>query len=79
MFSFISLNWKGQPLVNYETIVNLIGATRTQSGLAVKAVLDSRQYQTGLEVSPKEVEALHLRRHSVHPDWNYTLSPRSAG
>ena len=79
LFSFISLNWKGQPLVNYETMVNLIGATRTQSGLAVKAVLDTRQYQTGLEVSPKEVEALHLRRHSVHPDWNYTLSPRSAG
>jgi hypothetical protein len=78
LFSFISLNWKGEPLVNYETIVNLIGATRTQSGLTVKAVLDTREYQTGLEVSPTEVEALQLRRHSVHPDWNYTLSPSSA-
>jgi hypothetical protein len=79
LFSFISLNWKGQPLVNYETIVNLIGGTRTRSGLAVKAVLDTREYQTGLEVSAEQVEALHLRRHSVHPDWNYTLSPSSAG
>jgi hypothetical protein len=79
LFSFISLNWKGQPLVNYETMVNLIGGTRTRSGLAVKAVLDTREYQTGLEVSAEQVEALHLRRHSVHPDWNYTLSPSSAG
>jgi Rhodopirellula transposase DDE domain len=79
LFSFISLNWKGEPLVNYETVVNLIGGTRTRSGLAVKAVLDTREYQTGLEISAEQVEELQLRRHAVHPDWNYTLSPSSAG
>jgi Rhodopirellula transposase DDE domain len=79
LFSFISLNWKGEPLVNFETIVNLIGGTRTRSGLAVKAVLDTREYPTGVEVSTEQVEALHLQRHAVHPDWNYTLSPSSVG
>ena len=78
MFSFISLNWEGEPLVNYETIVNLIGATRTRSGLAVKAVLDTREYPTGVEISAEQVEALHLRTHAVHPEWNYTVSPTSA-
>ena len=59
-------------------MVNLIGATRTRSGLAVKAVLDTREYPTGVEISAEQVEELHLRRHAVHPDWNYTLSPHSA-
>jgi hypothetical protein len=77
LFSFISLNWKGKPLVNYETIVNLIGGTRTRSGLTVKAVLDTNLYETGVEVSAEEIQDLRLRRHKVHPDWNYTLSPRS--
>jgi len=53
LFSFISLNWKGQPLVNYETVVNLIGGTRTRGGLKVKAVLDTNQYETGVEVSKR--------------------------
>src|SRR5260370_1108211 len=48
LFSFISLNWKGKPLVNYETVVNLIGGTRTRAGLKVKAVLDANQYKTGI-------------------------------
>ncbi len=77
LFSFISLNWKGKPLVNYETIVNLIGGTRTRSGLTVKAVLDTNLYETGVEVSAEEIKDLRLRRHKVHPDWNYTISPRS--
>ena len=75
LFSFISLNWKGEPLVNYETVVNLIGGTRTGSGLSVKAVLDTKEYETGLEVSAEQVQELPIRRHTVHPDWNYTLSP----
>jgi hypothetical protein len=77
LFSFISLNWRGKPLVNYETIVNLIGGTRTRNGLTVKAVLDTNLYETGVEVSAEEIKDLRLRRHRVHPDWNYTLSPRS--
>ena len=77
LFSFISLNWKGQPLVNYETVVNLIGGTRTRGGLKVKAVLDTNQYETGVEVSKEDIGQLRLKRHRVHPDWNYTLLPRT--
>ena len=76
LFSFISLNWRGQPLVNYETVVNLIGGTRTRSGLRVKAVLDTNYYETGTKVSAQEVEGLCLRRHRFHPDWNYTINPQ---
>ena len=77
LFSFISLNWKGKPLVNYETVVNLIGGTRTRGGLKVKAVLDTNQYETGVEVSKEDIDQLRLKRHRVHPDWNYTLLLRT--
>ena len=77
LFSFISLTWKGQPLINYETVVNLIGATRTKSGLQVKAVLDTNEYETGVKVTKSQMEELHVRRHKTHPDWNYTLEPRT--
>jgi hypothetical protein len=77
LFSFISMNWKGQPLVSYETVVNLIGRTHTRTGLAVKAVLDTRHYPTGEGVPSEQFEALHLKGHSFHPDWNYTLMPRT--
>jgi Rhodopirellula transposase DDE domain len=75
LFSFISMNWRGQPLVSYETVVNLIGGTRTRSGLHVKALLDTRDYETGRQVSSRQMRELHLRGHSFHPDWNYTLVP----
>jgi hypothetical protein len=75
LFSFISLNWKGKPLINFETVVNLIGGTRTRTGLKVKAVLDTNHYETGVELSKKDMDQLHLTRHKTHPDWNYTLSP----
>jgi len=55
--------------------VNLIGATRTRTGLKVKAVLDTNEYETGVEVSKEQMEGLLIRRHRKHPDWNYTLSP----
>jgi hypothetical protein len=77
LFSFISLNWKGKPLVNYETVVNLIGGTRTRAGLKVKAVLDANQYETGIAVSDEDIDQLRLKRHKIHPDWNYTISPRA--
>ena len=78
LFSFISMNWKGTPLVSYETVVNLIGSTRTRSGLKVKAMLDTREYETGTKVSSQEFRELQLKGHTFHPDWNYTLSPRTA-
>jgi transposase len=75
LFSFISMNWRGQPLVSYEAVVNLIGSTRTRSGLKVKAVLDTREYDTGQAVTPEQFSALRLTPHAFHPDWNYTLRP----
>jgi Rhodopirellula transposase DDE domain len=75
LFSFISLNWKGKPLINFETVVNLIGGTRTKTGLKVKAILDTNPYETGVELSKKDMDQLHLTRHKTHPDWNYTISP----
>ena len=75
LFSFISMNWRGQPLVSYEAVVNLISGTRTRSGLKVKALLDTRTYEKGQKVSNQQIQELNLHGHSFHPDWNYTLSP----
>ncbi len=76
-FSFIILNWKGRPLVSYETVVNLIiGATRTKTGLRIKAALDTREYEAGVKISDEQMERINLRPHSTNPFWNYTISPR---
>ncbi len=75
MFSFISMNWKGRPLVSYETIVNLIGSTKSQTGLQVTARLDTRLYHTGEKVSKERIESLQVRRHAKLPQWNYTIRP----
>jgi DDE family transposase len=77
LFSFISITWKGQPLISYQTVVNLIAATRTRSGLTVKAVLDRHQYQTGAKVTTEDFATVRLKSHAFHPDWNYTLLPGS--
>jgi len=77
LFSFISLNWKGQPLVTYETVVNLIGGTTTRAGLRVKARLDARTYKTGAKVSDAELKTINLTPHDTYPKWNYTISPHA--
>ena len=77
MFSFISINWKGKPLVSYETVVNLIGATRTRSGLRIKARLDPGRYEKGLKITNRQMQAIHIEPHRVHPQWNYTIGPRT--
>ena len=79
LFSFISLNWQGQPLVSYETVVNLIGATRTKSGLRVRAKLDRKFYEVGVKISDQEMKRLNPRPHTTHPLWNYTIAPRAPG
>ena len=76
LFSFISLNWRGKPLVSYETVVNLIGGTTTKTGLKVKAILDTNYYETGLEVTSSEMEQIQLEPHKKFPNWNYTILPR---
>ncbi len=75
LFSFISSNWRGQPLEDYETIVNLISSTTTAKGLKVTCRLDRRKYPTGRKVSDEEMKLIRLKRYTVHGDWNYTIKP----
>lgn len=76
LFSYISKNWRGQPLLTRETVVNLIANTSTSKGLKIKAVLDENEYEAGREISGKELAELNLRRDNFHPEWNYTIIPR---
>lgn len=77
MFSYISVNWRGQPLATYETVLNLIGSTRTAGGLKVSARLDPRTYETGVKISDDEMARINIRRHNTNPAWNYTISRSS--
>jgi transposase len=77
LFSFISQNWRGKPLVSHAVIVKLIAATRTKTGLKVKARLDRNSYRQGIKVSQSDLEDVELRRDSFHGDWNYTILPRA--
>jgi transposase len=74
MFSFISMNWRGRPLVSYRTIIELISATTTKSGLTIRAEEDLTYYETGTKVSNAELDAVPLHRHEFHGDWNYTIA-----
>jgi hypothetical protein len=75
LFSFISSNWRGEPLRDYETIVNLIARTTTAKGLKVKCRLDRRKYPTGRRVSNQEMQRVNLERNKFHGDWNYVIKP----
>ena len=76
LFSFISSNWRGEPLVDYETVVNLISRTTTTTGLKVSCRLDRRRYPVGRKVSKSEWSKIHLVQDAFHGDWNYTIRPR---
>jgi Rhodopirellula transposase DDE domain len=76
LFSFITQNWRGKPLVSHQAIVSLIASTTTRTGLIVKAALDTNHYDTEIKVSDEELARLQLQRHEFHGDWNYTISPR---
>jgi transposase len=75
LFSFISQNWRGKPLISHEVIVKLIASTTTTTGLRVRSRLDTQSYPAGLKVSRQAVDALALRPDSFHGDWNYTILP----
>lgn len=75
LFSFIAKNWRGRPLVDYQTIVNLIAATTTNKGLQVRCELDANIYEKGKKVSDAEMEAINIERHEFHGEWNYTIYP----
>jgi hypothetical protein len=76
MFSFITQNWRGKPLVSHQAIVNLIAGTTTRAGLIVKAALDTNHYATKIKVSNAELAKVRLTPHKFHGEWNYTISPR---
>ena len=76
MFSFVSLNWRGKPLESLEVIINLIAATKTNTGLKLYAQLDDRTYERGLEVTDEQLAAVNIIRHTFHGDWNYTIHPQ---
>jgi hypothetical protein len=77
MFSFISMNWKGEPLVSFETVVKMISATTTKQGLRVKAVLDKSRYETGVKISKEQMNQLNIKPHRQNPEWNYSFIPRT--
>lgn len=76
LFSFITMNWRGKPLISLETIINLIGATTTRTGLEVCARLDDRIYPDKVRVPDAELKAVNLHGDRFHPEWNYTIKPR---
>ena len=76
LFSFITSNWRGIPLVSHQVIINLIAATKTQAGLTVECELDPNTYEIGIKVSDAELKAINITYHEFHGDWNYTVSPR---
>lgn len=75
LFSFITQNWRGRPLLSHQTVVNLIARTTTRKGLIVKAALDTNRYDTAVKVSDEELRGLRLTPHRFHGDWNYQLTP----
>jgi len=77
LFSYISQNWRGKPLRSFETIVNLIAATTTTTGLTIHAELDKQYYPAGIRVSDQELAHVQIRRDKFHGDWNYEIRPRS--
>ena len=75
LFSHISMNWRGQPLISHEVIVNLIAATTTQKGLKVRASIDSTLYPKGIKVTDEEFTAIRIQRDDFHGEWNYSIIP----
>ena len=77
LFSHITKNWAGEPLINLETMLNFIRTTKTATGLRVRASLKTRHYSTGVKPSSQEMNSVNLVAHKVLPNWNYTIAPRN--
>jgi hypothetical protein len=75
LFSFISKNWRGRPLVDRATIVNLISNTTTEQGLKIKGVVDKKIYKKGIIVKETELKSCNIKPHKFHGEWNYTIEP----
>jgi hypothetical protein len=76
LFSFITQNWRGKPLVSYQAIVQLIASTTTRTGLNIKCTIDPNAYPAGVKVTDAEMAALNIKPHEFHGEWNYTIAPR---
>lgn len=76
LFSYISKNWRGRPLVSYEVIVNMISSTKTKKGLTVDCEIDLENYEVGKKISDKQIESLCLTRNDFHGEWNYSIAPK---
>jgi transposase len=77
LFSFISMNWRGRPLTSIQVIINLIGATKSKSGLKVKTSLDENIYEKGIKITDEEFEKINVQRDNFHGDWNYVIMPKN--
>jgi len=75
MFSYISMNWRGKPLISHEVIVNLIAGTTTHTGLKIEAEIDTNLYPKGLRVTDEELEKINIQKDNFHGEWNYTIIP----
>ena len=76
MFSFISINWRGRPLTTYNVVVNLISNTRTESGLQIRAEMDTRKYEKGIKISNEDFKKINLKKCKFHGEWNYIIKSR---
>ena len=76
MFSFISQNWRGKPLINRATVISLISNTKTKTGLEIKARLDEKEYKKGIRISDQELKNVNLQKNEFHGEWNYAISPK---
>ena len=75
LFAYISQNWRGKPLLSHRVIIQLIGATTTDTGLTVTCDIDAGCYPKGIKVSDAGMDAINIQRHTFHGDWNYTIKP----
>ena len=76
LVSFISINWRGKPLLTYKTIINLITSTTTKTGLKVIARLNKKKYKKGIKVSNEEMQQLNIQKNKFHGEWNYKIKAR---
>jgi len=75
MFCFITANWKGKPLIDRATVVNLIANTKTTKGLTIKAKLDETIYKKGIVISEEELQKINITKNDFHGEWNYVIHP----
>ena len=76
LFAYISQNWRGKPLLSHQVIIQLIGATTTDTGLTVTCDIDADSYPKGIKVSDAEMATLNISGDDFHPEWNYTIAPK---